>query len=164
MPVYDISWRHWLRYFISIYAASLFICDIFINPTIPADFTRRYNNKLVLRSELKFKISAAPMVEYWPVALTYRQNNKHHTANLHSDKRLNLVMTPAAFRSIGDLYTFIKMLQAHSRASRRRHMLAGATRRSELSLLMPRKKMTTLYRSSLHSHILRSHAFSWKSW
>ena len=89
-----------------------------------------------------------PLVESWPLSISYREGNAHHTCSLHSDARLNLVVTPASFRSLGDLYCFSKMVTTLPDAARR-SIPSGLARGLTRALAQSRQRMSTLYRSPL---------------
>ena len=53
-----------------------------------------------------------PMVEGWPFTVTYRHSGSLQNLSFASVERLNVVVTPAAFRSIGDLRSFVLLLSS----------------------------------------------------
>jgi len=109
-------------------------------PALPATLTLQLHSP-------PFPFLAVPMVESWPFSISYREGNAHHTCSLHSDARLNLLVTPASFRSLGDLYCFSKMVTSLPDAARR-SMPTGMAR----GLTKSREKMPTLYRCAyLHN-------------
>ena len=55
---------------------------------------------------------AEPMMEPWPVSIEYQHTGLSQRLSVHSVERLNLVVTPAAFRSIGDARLFYSMLMS----------------------------------------------------
>ena len=59
-------------------------------------------------------ISAEPMMEPWPVSIEYQHTGLSQRLSVHSLERLNLVVTPAAFRSIGDARLFHSMMMSLS--------------------------------------------------
>ena len=59
-------------------------------------------------------MSAEPMMESWPVSIEYQHTGLSQRLSLHSLERLNLVVTPAAFRSIGDARLFYSMMMSLS--------------------------------------------------
>ena len=81
-------------------------------------------------------------------------------ASLNSQDRLNLIVTPAAFRSVGDLYCFSKMVSVLPDKARR-SMPAGFSRGLMKALATSREKMSTLYRWVLSSHHLGSWRCAW---
>ncbi|KAL0042783.1 hypothetical protein WJX79_011021 [Trebouxia sp. C0005] len=56
--------------------------------------------------------SVEPMVEGWPFTVAYRHNGNVQNLSFQSNERLNLVVTPAAFRSLGDLRSFLQLLNS----------------------------------------------------
>lgn len=85
------------------------------------------------------------MVESWPFSISYREGEGHHMASLSSQDRLNLILTPAAFRSLGDLYSFSKLVSALPDVARR-SMPFVVNRSLFKALAVSREKMSTLYR------------------
>ena len=53
-------------------------------------------------------------MEPWPVSIEYQHTGLSQRLSLHSLERLNLVVTPAAFRSIGDARLFYSMMMSLS--------------------------------------------------
>ena len=74
-------------------------------------------------------------------------------ASLNSQDRLNLIVTPAAFRSIGDLYCFFKMVSVLPDKARR-SISAGFSRGMMKVMATSREKTSTLYRWLLSSQHL----------
>ena len=90
---------------------------------------------------------AEPMVEGWPFTVAYRHNGNVQNLSFQSNERLNLVVTPAAFRSLGDLRSFLQLLNSVPDPV---CMLGSRTvaRCLTQNWLGPsRAKMSTLYRS-----------------
>ena len=52
------------------------------------------------------------MVEGWPFTVAYRHTGSLQNLSFQSNERLNLVVTPAAFRSLGDLRSFLQLLNS----------------------------------------------------
>ena len=52
------------------------------------------------------------MMEPWPVSIEYQRTGLSQRLSVHSVERLNLVVTPAAFRSIGDARLFYSMMMS----------------------------------------------------
>ena len=78
-------------------------------------------------------------------------------ASLNSSDRLNLIITPAAFRSLGDLYGFARLVSTLPESARR-SMPAGFKRGLMKALAVSREKMSTLYRQALRpSQSLNAH-------
>ncbi len=93
---------------------------------------------------------AEPMVEGWPFTVAYRHNGNVQNLSFQSNERLNLVVTPAAFRSLGDLRSFLQLLNSVPDPV---CMLGSRTvaRCLTQNWLGPsRAKMSTLYRSHPH--------------
>lgn len=91
------------------------------------------------------KCPAEPIVEGWPVSLDYVHSADTRRFNITSSKRLNVVITPAAFRSIGDLRSFIILM--NKPASNGTSGLSGVPARIMHRWLEgTRGKMSTLYR------------------
>ena len=111
--------------------------------------------------KLKDENGAVPMVESWPFSISYREGGGHHMASLNSQDRLNLILTPAAFRSIGDLYCFSKLVSVLPDKARR-SMPAGFSRGLMKALATSREKMSTLYRlaADLSSSLRTSLSFT----
>ena len=53
---------------------------------------------------------AEHMLEPWPFALEYSHKGVQRNVSLHSKHRLNVIITPAAFRSLGDARSFVLLL------------------------------------------------------
>ena len=53
---------------------------------------------------------AEPMLEAWPIALEARGGSAGRALSLTSKEYLNLTLTPAAFRSVGDAKAFVEAL------------------------------------------------------
>lgn len=88
---------------------------------------------------------AEPIVEGWPVSLDYVHSADTRRFNITSSKRLNVVITPAAFRSIGDLRSFIILMNKPT--SNGTSGLSGVPARIMHRWLEgTRGKMSTLYR------------------
>ena len=85
------------------------------------------------------------MVESWPLSISYREGKGHHMASLNSQDRLNVILTPTAFRSLGDLYCFSKLVSVLPDDARR-SMPPGFSRGLFKALAVSREKMSTLYR------------------
>ncbi len=77
------------------------------------------------------------MIEAWTVVLTFRHLASLRCLSLTSDQRLNLIATPAAFRSLGDLRCFLLLFSCSPQGS-----LAQA------STVVRRRAMQWLSRSS----------------
>ena len=88
---------------------------------------------------------AEPLVEPWPAKLEYRQSGFARTVALHSDERLNIIITPSAFRSIGDLKSFIALTQAGTVLGSGEVIPRARTAAKDL-LQPPRNTVSTLYR------------------
>ncbi|KAL3144165.1 hypothetical protein ABBQ32_003949 [Trebouxia sp. C0010 RCD-2024] len=90
--------------------------------------------------------SVEPMVEGWPFTVTYRHTSNLQNVSFQSNERLNLVVTPAAFRSLGDLRSFLQLLNTVPDP----HCVLGSktiARTLTQNWLAPsRAKMSTLYR------------------
>ena len=86
-----------------------------------------------------------PMVDAWPFKLEYRHAGLHRHIGLHSAQRLNLVVTPAAFRSLGDVRSFGLLLRA-PQVERTIPQVAMRAMGSWLGLV--RGRVTTLYRQA----------------
>ena len=54
--------------------------------------------------------SAEPLLERWPFSVAYHHEGAQLQLIFSSDACLNLVATPAAFRSIGDACSFMQAL------------------------------------------------------
>ena len=62
-----------------------------------------------------FLACAEPMLEAWPVALEARGGSAGRALSLTSKELLNLTLTPASFRSIGDIKAFAEaLMQPHA--------------------------------------------------
>ena len=55
-------------------------------------------------------VHAEPMVEPWPLTLSYRHTAALRSLSLASEERLSLIATPACFRSLGDARSFLQLL------------------------------------------------------
>ena len=87
---------------------------------------------------------AEPIVEAWPVTLDYVHSADTRRFNIASSKRLNVVITPAAFRSIGDVRSFIILM---NKPTSKGTSLSGVPARIMHRWLEgTRGKMSTLYR------------------
>lgn len=88
------------------------------------------------------------MVEPWPLEMEYRHAAGRRQLSIRSDQRLNLVLTPASFRSIGDLLAFVHKLRTQS--SLQPSASEGSSNALERSLdkwiAVTHGKMATLYR------------------
>lgn len=86
------------------------------------------------------------MVEGWPFTVAYRHTANLQNVSFQSNERLNLVVTPAAFRSLGDLRSFLQLLNTVPDP----HCVLGSktvARCLTQNWLAPsRAKMSTLYR------------------
>lgn len=86
------------------------------------------------------------MVEGWPFTVAYRHTSNLQNVSFQSNERLNLVVTPAAFRSLGDLRSFLQLLNTVPDP----HCLLGsktiARTLTQTWLAPSRAKMSTLYR------------------
>ena len=51
------------------------------------------------------------MMEPWPFMLEYSHKAMQRNISVHSNNRLNVIITPAAFRSIGDARSFVILLR-----------------------------------------------------
>ena len=67
-----------------------------------------------LRRDLLF---AEPVLERWPFSVAYQHEGAQLRLMFSSDACLNLVATPAAFRSIGDARSFLQALAAPASAA-----------------------------------------------
>ncbi|KAK9852808.1 hypothetical protein WJX84_011225 [Apatococcus fuscideae] len=86
-----------------------------------------------------------PIVEAWPVSLDHVHSADTRRFNITSSKRLNVVITPAAFRSIGDVRSFIILMNKPT--SKGTSGLSGVPARIMHRWLEgTRGKMSTLYR------------------
>ena len=88
------------------------------------------------------------MVDAWPFKLEYRHAGLHRQISLHSTERLNMIVTPAAFRSLGDVRSFFLLLQA---AQPSRNLPRVAVRAMGSWLGLARGRVTTLYRWVVHA-------------
>ena len=91
-----------------------------------------------------------PMLEAWPVALEARGGSPGRALSLTSKENLNLTLTPAAFRSIGDAKAFAEaLMQRHAlgptrdRPSAAARLVARSVARWQAAT---RGRMATLYR------------------
>lgn len=50
------------------------------------------------------------MLEAWPFQLEYNHKGVQRNISLHSNERLNVIVTPSAFRSVGDARSFVLLL------------------------------------------------------
>ena len=55
---------------------------------------------------------AEPLLERWPFAMAYHHEGAQLQLMFSSDACLNLVATPASFRSIGDARSFLQALSS----------------------------------------------------
>ena len=90
------------------------------------------------------------MLEAWPVAVEARGGSTGRALSLTSQEHLNLTLTPAAFRSIGDAKAFVEALAQphalnpnHGRPSAAARLVARSVARW---LAATRGRMATLYR------------------
>lgn len=98
------------------------------------------------------------MLEPWTFGVSFREANGGRVASLTSGARLNLVATPAAFRSVGDLLSFLSLAaQPPDAATPTPSLHAGLVKGLRRALGGPRQSGATLYRySSLFSVIVIS--------
>ena len=90
------------------------------------------------------------MLEVWPVTIEVRGGSAGRALSLTSKEQLNLTLTPAAFRSIGDAKAFAEaLMQPHAldpapdRPSAAARLVARSVARW---LAATRGRMATLYR------------------
>lgn len=88
-----------------------------------------------------------PMVEGWPFTVAYRHTGSLQNLSFQSSERLNLVLTPAAFRSLGDLRSFLQLLKSVPDPVCMLGSRAVARCLTQNWLAPSRAKMSTLYRS-----------------
>lgn len=95
-----------------------------------------------------------PMLEAWPVALEAHGGSAGRALSLTSKDHLNLTLTPAAFRSIGDAKAFAEaLMQPHAvdptpdRPSAAARLVARSVARWQAAT---RGRMATLYRWPWH--------------
>ena len=87
---------------------------------------------------------ADPLVELWPFKLEYRHSGQHRQIMLHSAQRLAMIVTPTAFRSIGDVRSFVTLLLGKQPGIRN---IPAATARAVGSWLgINKPRVTSLYR------------------
>lgn len=93
---------------------------------------------------------AEPMLEAWPFSLEARGGSTGRALSLTSQEHVNLTLTPAAFRSIGDAKAFAEtLMQPHAlnptpdRPSAAARLVARSVARW---LAATRGRMATLYR------------------
>lgn len=107
------------------------------------------------------------MIEAWPLALEARGSSTGRALSLTSKEYLNLTLTPAAFRSIGDAKAFTEALtQPHAadptnnRPSAAARLIARSVARWQAAT---RGRMATLYRwPRKHADICcESYAYTW---
>ncbi|KAK9809768.1 hypothetical protein WJX73_004442 [Symbiochloris irregularis] len=65
------------------------------------------------------------LLESWPFAVKYNDTAAQRMLSLQSEARLNLIITPAAFRSLGDLHSFVHLITQVAQPN-----MSGAVRRS----------------------------------
>ena len=89
--------------------------------------------------------SAEPLLERWPFSVAYHHEGAHLRLMFSSDACLNLVATPAAFRSIGDARSFLQALAvpALSPASYTRLLHLQQTEQLRPPARLPRSAATT---------------------
>ena len=89
-------------------------------------------------------LHAEPLVELWPFKLEYRHSGQHRHIVLHSAQRLAMIVTPTAFRSIGDVRSFVTLLLGQQPGMR---SIPAATARAVGSWLgINKPRVTSLYR------------------
>ena len=86
------------------------------------------------------------MVEGWPFTVAYRHNGNLQSLSFQSNDRLNLVVTPAAFRSLGDLRSFVQLLNSLPVSEVPNGSKAVARSLAQNWLGPSRARMSTLYR------------------
>ena len=89
---------------------------------------------------------AEPMVEGWPFTLAYRHTGNLQSLSFQSNDRLNLVVTPAAFRSLGDLRSFVQLLNSLPDPEAATGSRSVARTLTQNWLGPSRARMSTLYR------------------
>ena len=94
--------------------------------------------------QLTVRVHADPLIDSWPFKLEYRHNGQHRQIMLHSAQRLNMIVTPAAFRSVGDVRSFAHLLLGKPAALGAMPAAAARAVGSWLGLGKPR--ITSLYR------------------
>lgn len=88
------------------------------------------------------------MVEGWPFTVAYRHTGNLQSVSFQSNDRLNLVVTPAAFRSLGDLRSFLQLLNSLPGSETATGSKAMARTLAQNWLGPSRARMSTLYRYS----------------
>ena len=101
------------------------------------------------------------MIDAWPFKLEYRHAGLHRQLTLHSAERLNMIVTPSAFRSLGDVRSFYMLLRAPTAHS----IPQSAVRAMGNWLGLVRGRMTTLYRctAAATAPAIRTVSSSWHS-
>ena len=96
-------------------------------------------------------------MEPWPVSIEYQHTGLSQRLSLHSVERLNLVVTPAAFRSIGDARLFYSMMMSLS-APAPAGMAPKALDATSEAPAPAKNMLSTMYRQDLH---IRDSQFHW---
>lgn len=86
------------------------------------------------------------MVEGWPFTVAYRHTGNLQSLSFQSNDRLNLVVTPAAFRSLGDLRSFVQLLNSLPDPEAATGSRSVARTLTQNWLGPSRARMSTLYR------------------
>lgn len=86
-------------------------------------------------------------MEGWPFTVSYRHTGSLQNLSFQSSERLNLVVTPAAFRSLGDLRSFLQLLNSVPDSASLPGTKSVIQSISQNWLGPARAKMSTLYRS-----------------
>ena len=102
-------------------------------------------------------------MESWPFSIGFRESNGHRMVTLTSDRRLNLIVTPAAFRSLGDLYSFARLVSSLPDKARR-SLPSGLVRGLGKALAISREKMSTLYRCCVLDSLLQCQLNTQTAW
>ena len=98
---------------------------------------------------------AEPLLERWPFSVAYQHEGAQLRLMFSSDACLNLVATPAAFRSIGDARSFLQALAAPaSSAATSAAAPAAAVTTSKIASLCSN------YRQAASSDILTEHCLT----
>ena len=92
------------------------------------------------------------MVEGWPFTVAYRHTSNLQNVSFQSNERLNLVVTPAAFRSLGDLRSFLQLLNTVPDPHCGLGSKTIARTLTQNWLAPSRAKMSTLYRCIITYH------------
>ena len=69
---------------------------------------------------------AEPMLESWPFVFEYSHKAMQRNVSLQSNNRVNVIITPAAFRSLGDARSFVLLLRQVCTARPPRLLADGA--------------------------------------